>query len=209
MSDVKRVRGAAALGSIGLFAFTIWQIGATLGESPAWTPALQVEAVTGGNRPLAVTAMYDRAEYLYHIAYGAANSDLLTLSGSADTLAPADERWARAREAAEASLSLAPTNAHAWQVLAAARLYAGDYEGAVDALILSGRYAPYVHEIVDRRLSLGLGTLPLETPNMDELVPILVRDAQTMADYSPRFVQVFRKELAELEERAAALEDRG
>ncbi|MGR3803825.1 hypothetical protein [Marinibacterium profundimaris] len=175
--------------SFGLLVLVWTQIVTTTGSAPAFNRTLQSKAVTGGNRPVALPAMYDRAEYEYQIAYGAARADLLRLeSPTLYAASPASDPGAArqiARASARASLSQAPANAYAWLVLAEAEMAAGQDRQAVQALAASAMFAPNSWDIAERRASLGAMLHRTAPDHAAALRPILDRDIALLSKHLP------------------------
>lgn len=178
-------RFAASILSLGLLGLAWGQILSTTRASPAFNQDLQVQTITGGHRPVALSSMYDRAEYLFQVAYGASNAPLLRFEDpKLHHLATAEDpraAWRLAREAARASLSQAPSDAYAWLVLASAEMSLDHDRQAMQALSNAAMFAPNALDITAGRANLG-AILYQSAPDLaDDLAPILARDIALLA----------------------------
>ncbi|MFD1510408.1 hypothetical protein [Lacimonas salitolerans] len=141
-------------------------------------PAFNAELRRGNvfDQPiLAVGAdMYDRASYLMQQAASYIRADLLPYADDPDRLtAPVEvvaERGSQAVALMDESLSLNPGNAHAWAVMASARIYSGDIEGARDALRTSWELAPHNFSLAPERLDLALVLFDPLTDDVDDIL---------------------------------------
>ncbi|MFK8035755.1 MAG: hypothetical protein AB8B94_16585 [Hyphomicrobiales bacterium] len=129
-----------------LFLFGVTQAFITLSKKPAFNETLQVETVTGGGRPLAVSSMYSEADYLFQVAAGYQGVSGVEILQSGGEILPdasvIQKRMEISRDALLRGLQLAPGNVSSWMSLARAEEALGNRTGAVHAILATVSIAP-------------------------------------------------------------------
>lgn len=137
-------------------------LNSVLSSVPAFNGHLRVENVYGSEQAPVPVFMYDHADYLLQTGYSFVRADILpsaeteALGESAD-IDTALERGLAAVSLIEASVSLDPGNALAWEALAWAYMMTGEIEAAHVALTHSWTLAPINRALAGSRLSLAAG----------------------------------------------------
>ncbi len=184
---------------ITLFVLSAMSVGKTLGQMPAFNPALRAETVLGGDRTVLATAMYDIGSYQYQRGYGFLNADLLVTTATGELLGIATEEEAasqadKARNALTQAVRHDPGNTHAWVALAWAEARMGNIQDAVSALRTSWQNGPYNRAIAEGRLNLLDVLVDPEFVQVDlteEDLASIAKDLAVLQKYDPRSAQYF------------------
>lgn len=185
---------------------------ATLGRTPAFNRTLQVDTVLGTARPALLQSMYDRAEYLYQVAFSyraMAAQEILT--GGAEAMPTVEVYRARMVEAsriAEDCLRLSPGHADAWMLLAQAEAILDHPDRVITAYRNSLARTPYNRRLAFRRLMFALGP---NTQKDDVLRPALAEDLamvetdiRTLHSHAPASLARFEATFPGMHERLSA-----
>jgi len=180
--------------SLGVFIFASWQMLDTFSARPAFNRSLQVEAVTGGQRPPMQQSLYSQAEYLFQIAYGYQNALAVSvLSGGFENLPSAEEIAANtstARKLALESLKKSPGKSEAWLVVAGSCDPFFELDLMIKSIVNSFSVAPTDQSAAFSRLLISLPTLGEDLPEQalrhPELMLAIRSDLALLSQTDPR-----------------------
>lgn len=183
---------AAPVSALALLLLSGTAIRGVVGNVPAFQPDLNITAITGRAQLSNTRDMYDHGAYLFQIAYGYLNAEVLLFGN----LEPADEiasletaqtRLEKARDLSRRSLQLDPANAHAWQVHAMSSLAVGTLEEAEAALQRSWELAPTTYRLSLSRIHM-IEALRELRQDPEAHADIYAADLRVLARNAPRLL---------------------
>ncbi|MFK7877192.1 MAG: hypothetical protein AB8B71_15655 [Paracoccaceae bacterium] len=165
-------------------------------NAPAYTEDLRAETIYGAERLPLTASMYDRGAYFFEVAY-------TYINGTIDVRAPGQlvppvkqiiENGRLAEELVAKSLLADPGNAHAWALLAEARLLQGsDVAAILEPLRISWALAPNSAVLAEKRLQLVANLIEIydAASSLNTDISRIQTDATLLARFDPRPLEVF------------------